>query len=123
MIWEPGENRKSVIPDGETVLSFIFGDETTPTPQVETPTGWRKLLADVLTRVYARLPELMASYIDAIGEACRRCPYRSPALLAHLPLALFLAADLLTPAWQRGGMHRIRDGVYARRTIRRVPSS
>jgi hypothetical protein len=122
MIWEQGENRKTVIPDGETVLSFIFGNETTPAPQVETPRGWLKLLAGVFKHVYACLPALVASYIDVIGEACRRCPWRSPVFLAHVPLAILVIADCLAPAWQRGGMYRVRDGVYARKTIRRVPS-
>jgi hypothetical protein len=100
---EPRSRRKHVIPDApEAVLSFEFGDGGAHGHQEE-----RRLprLAAVLEWPYHRLPQLVAS-VDAIVLACRR----SPALLAHLPLAVMIVWDMLRPPADNV---RVRDGVYA----------
>ena len=101
--WEPRSRRKHVIPDAsEAVLSFEFGDGGTHGQQEERRLP--RLFAAVLES-YHRLPQLVASF-DAILLACRR----SPALLAHLPLAVMIVWDVLKPP---ADYVRVRDGVYA----------
>jgi hypothetical protein len=101
---EPRSRRKHVIPDApEAILSFKFGDGGTHGQQEERRLP--RLVAAVLEWPYHHLPQLVAS-VDAIMLACRR----SPALLAHLPLAVMIVWDMLKPP---ADYVRVRDGVYA----------
>ena len=124
--WEEVENRQIVIPDGNIVLEFVFGNSSTPEPHVKSkPTGLG-LLVDMLAHASARLPAFLASIPDAVALASQRCDeslvllkrrtLQNPALLAHVPLAVMLLADMLTPPWRRS-MHRVRDGVYVHQSV------
>lgn len=125
--WEEVENRQIVIPDGDIVLEFVFGNSSTPEPHVKSkPTGLPGLLVDMLAHASARLPAFLASIPDAVALASQRCDeslvllkrrtLQNPALLAHVPLAVMLLADMLTPPWRRS-MHRVRDGVYVHQSF------
>jgi hypothetical protein len=124
---EEVHNRQIVIPDGDIVLEFVFGNSKTPEPHVKSkPTGLPGLLVDMLAHASARIPAFLASIPDAVALASQRCDeslvvlkrrtLQNPALLAHLPLAVMLVADMLTPPWRRS-MHRVRDGVYVHQSV------
>jgi hypothetical protein len=104
-VWEPRSRRKHVIPDAnEAVLTFEFGDDLVQGQQEERRLP--RLVAAVLEWPYHRLPQIVASVPDAIVLACRR----SPAILAHLPLAMMILWDMLKPPLAPGEHTRVRDG-------------